>query len=76
MRAAAPARIWCLFDDLCILSDGQLAFSGAATAASPYFAAAGFETPMHENPAEYLIGVLGDSATDGASLLAGSLMGL
>ena len=61
-------RIFCLFDELVVLSDGRLAYSGAAAAASQYFASCGFATPVHENPAEYLIGVLNDPAEGGASL--------
>ena len=48
-------RIFSLFDDLVLLSDGRLAYSGGAAAAAGYFAARGFPTPMHENPAEHLI---------------------
>ena len=61
-------RIFCLFDELVVLSEGRLAYSGGAAAASAYFASCGFATPTHENPAEYLIGVLNDPAEGGASL--------
>ena len=61
-------RIFCLFDALVLLSDGRLAYSGDAAAATGYFAARGFATPVHENPAEYMISILNDPAEGGASL--------
>ena len=61
-------RIFCLFDALVLLSDGRLAYSGDAAAAVGYFAARGFATPVHENPAEYMISILDEPAEGGASL--------
>ena len=61
-------RIFCLFDALVLLSDGRLAYSGDAAAAADYFAAQGCPTPLHENPAEFMLSVLGDPVgADGAS---------
>ena len=48
------SSIFALFDDLILLSEGQMLYSGAAKDALPYFEELGHECPQHYNPAEFL----------------------
>ncbi|GAB4820462.1 hypothetical protein N2152v2_007508 [Parachlorella kessleri] len=43
-----------LFDDLILLSEGELVYSGPANEVLDYFAAQGYNCPEHYNPAEFL----------------------
>jgi hypothetical protein len=48
------SRIFELFDDLLLLSEGCALYSGPAAAALDHFAQLGHECPVHHNPAEFL----------------------
>ena len=48
------SSIFAMFDDLCLLSEGQLIYFGPAQSALEYFAKLGHECPGHYNPAEFL----------------------
>lgn len=48
------SSIFAMFDDLILLSEGQLLYSGAASDALPYFEELGHKCPQHYNPAEFL----------------------
>ncbi|CEM19507.1 unnamed protein product [Vitrella brassicaformis CCMP3155] len=49
------SSIWSLFDDVLVLSEGQVLFHGPAERALPYFKEQGFPCPAQYNPAEFLI---------------------
>jgi len=46
------SNIYDLFDDLLLLTQGQVAYFGPANQAVAYFAELGFECPRHYNPAD------------------------
>ena len=48
------SSIFAMFDDLILLSEGQMLYSGAASDALPYFEEMGHKCPQHYNPAEFL----------------------
>ena len=48
------SSIFTMFDDLCLLSEGQLVYFGGATAALDYFEKLGHPCPPNFNPAEFL----------------------
>lgn len=52
------SEVYQLFDDLCLLHRGGVAYFGAAQAALGYFAALGATCPTHFNPADFLINTL------------------
>ena len=49
------SSIYSLFDDLIILSEGQLMYFGPANAMVDYFSRAGFEMPRNFNPADFAL---------------------
>jgi hypothetical protein len=48
------SSIFAMFDDLLLLSEGAVVYSGPAEAAIDYFAGLGHACPEHYNPAEFL----------------------
>jgi ABC-type multidrug transport system ATPase subunit len=48
------SSIFAMFDDLCLLSDGQLIYFGPAQEALTHFEKLGHTCPQHYNPAEFL----------------------
>ncbi|KAK9823842.1 hypothetical protein WJX72_005871 [[Myrmecia] bisecta] len=48
------SSIFAMFDDLVLLSEGGLVYSGPAADALDYFASLGHKCPSHYNPAEFL----------------------
>lgn len=48
------SSIFAMFDDLCLLSEGQLLYFGPAQEALEYFKGLGYGCPEHYNPAEFL----------------------
>ncbi|KAL4853430.1 ABC transporter G family member 7 [Chlorella vulgaris] len=48
------SSVFALFDDLILLADGEVVYSGPASAALPHFEALGHSCPTHYNPAEWL----------------------
>eukprot|EP00197_Chlamydomonas_leiostraca_P006364 CAMPEP_0202866206 /NCGR_PEP_ID=MMETSP1391-20130828/7260_1 /ASSEMBLY_ACC=CAM_ASM_000867 /TAXON_ID=1034604 /ORGANISM="Chlamydomonas leiostraca, Strain SAG 11-49" /LENGTH=699 /DNA_ID=CAMNT_0049546135 /DNA_START=95 /DNA_END=2194 /DNA_ORIENTATION=- len=48
------SSIWAMFDDLVLLHEGQVVYSGAAGEALEHFAALGHTCPPHHNPAEFV----------------------
>jgi len=49
------SSIFALFDQLLLLSEGKVLYSGPAAAAAAYFAAAGHPCPPTFNPADWLL---------------------
>lgn len=49
------SSIFALFDQLLLLSEGRVMYSGPAAAAAAYFAAAGHPCPPAFNPADWLL---------------------
>eukprot|EP00475_Leptophrys_vorax_P015691 TRINITY_DN21992_c0_g1_i1.p1 TRINITY_DN21992_c0_g1~~TRINITY_DN21992_c0_g1_i1.p1 ORF type:complete len:674 (-),score=211.74 TRINITY_DN21992_c0_g1_i1:46-2067(-) len=49
------SEIFELFDDLILMVNGHLIYSGPAKAAVPYFASQGFRCPEYSNPADYFM---------------------
>jgi ABC-type multidrug transport system ATPase subunit len=50
------SEIWALFDDLCVLADGQVLYHGpAGDEAVNYFARQGYQCPRYSNPADFLV---------------------
>ena len=52
------SEVFTLFDDLCLLHKGGVAYFGPAKDALGYFGALGATCPMHFNPADFLINTL------------------
>ena len=53
-------QLFSAFDALVLLSSGRVAFGGPTANAARHFADAGFPTPPHENPADYMMRLLQD----------------
>ena len=53
-----------MFDKICLLSEGRLAFIGSKSAASNFFEKQGFKSPQNYNPADYFIKILSISPQD------------
>ncbi|CAL8463057.1 g2591 [Coccomyxa elongata] len=47
-------EVYNLFDDVLLLTDGQLMFHGPVAEALPFFASLGFECPVRKDPASFL----------------------
>uniref|UniRef100_A0A7S4HE97 ABC transporter domain-containing protein n=1 Tax=Prymnesium polylepis TaxID=72548 RepID=A0A7S4HE97_9EUKA len=64
-------EIWDLFDKLHLLSAGHTVYSGAASRARDYFAAAGHPCPQYANPADHFLALVNGDFPDryDASLL-------
>lgn len=57
-----PSEIFYLFDDLILISDGELVYHGSVSQSVSYFSSLGFSCPMYTNPADYFfMKVLRDS---------------
>lgn len=48
------SSIFELFDDLLLLSEGEVVYSGPAADVADYFASLGHPCPQYHNPAEFL----------------------
>ena len=58
------SSIFAMFDDLILLSEGRMLYSGPAQKALPYFEEMGHKCPQHYNPAEFLADLISvDSST-------------
>lgn len=58
------SSIFAMFDDLILLSEGRMLYSGPADQALPYFEDMGHKCPQHYNPAEFLADLISvDSST-------------
>lgn len=49
------SEIWAMFDNVILLSAGEVLYSGETTKVATYFAAHGYDMPATTNPAEFLI---------------------
>ncbi|KAL1533798.1 ABC transporter G member 25 [Salvia divinorum] len=49
------SRVYQMFDDLLVLSEGRCIYSGARTDATPYFDSVGFSPAFPMNPADFLL---------------------
>lgn len=52
-----------MFDDLILLSEGRMLYSGPADQALPYFEQLGHKCPQHYNPAEFLADIISVDAS-------------
>ena len=52
-----------MFDDLILLSEGRMLYSGPANEALSYFEEIGHECPQHYNPAEFLADLISVDAS-------------
>jgi len=52
--------IFKLFDDLILMSEGEMAYAGRATDAIDYFKAFGFECEQFNNPADFFLDILNE----------------
>jgi ABC-type multidrug transport system ATPase subunit/ABC-type multidrug transport system permease subunit len=52
------SSIYCMFDQLLVLSEGNCMYFGATEQAVGYFASLGHQCPEHFNPADYLLDLL------------------
>lgn len=57
------SSIFAMFDDLILLSEGRMLYSGAASEALPYFEGLGHKCPQHYNPAEFLADLISVDAS-------------
>ena len=57
------SSIFAMFDDLILLSEGRMLYSGPADEALPYFEELGHECPQHYNPAEFLADLISVDAS-------------
>lgn len=65
------SHIFAEFDDLLILAEGgRQVYFGTAVDSLNYFAELGFEVPLYENPADYLLDVTGEDFTSIKKLAA------
>jgi ABC-type multidrug transport system ATPase subunit len=53
-----------MFDKICLMSEGRLAFIGTRSMACSFFGAQGFPCPQKYNPADYFIKTLSISPVD------------
>ncbi|CAL1409645.1 unnamed protein product [Linum trigynum] len=49
------SEVFTLFDELCLLSDGEVIYSGEAKMAVEFFAEAGFPCPIRANPSDHFL---------------------
>ena len=52
-----------MFDDLILLSEGRMLYSGPADQALSYFGQLGHQCPQHYNPAEFLADIISVDAS-------------
>ena len=52
------SEIFAMFDRLCLLAEGRLAFIGSISDATAFFAKNGFSIPDNYNPADFFINTL------------------
>lgn len=57
------SSIFAMFDDLILLSEGRMLYSGPADQALPYFEQLGHKCPQHYNPAEFLADIISVDAS-------------
>nr|CAD2182767.1 unnamed protein product [Meloidogyne enterolobii] len=56
------SQLFEMFDKICLLAEGKLAFLGTTAEAIPFFESLGHTLPDNFNPADFFIGVLADAA--------------
>ncbi|KAL7074296.1 hypothetical protein ACQ4LE_006499 [Meloidogyne hapla] len=56
------SQLFEMFDKICLLTQGKLAFLGTTAEAVPFFESLGHILPDNFNPADFFIGVLADAA--------------
>ncbi len=57
------SSIFAMFDDLILLSEGRMLYSGPASEALSYFEELGHHCPQHYNPAEFLADLISVDAS-------------
>lgn len=57
------SSIFAMFDDLILLSEGRMLYSGPASQALSYFEELGHHCPQHYNPAEFLADLISVDAS-------------
>ncbi|RNA15896.1 white isoform X1 [Brachionus plicatilis] len=58
------SEIFELFDRLCLLSDGKLAFNGPINKCNQFFESQGYKVPVNYNPADFYIKTLANVPSD------------
>ncbi len=58
------SSIFAMFDDLILLSEGRMLYSGPASEALSYFEELGHHCPQHYNPAEFLADLISVDASN------------
>ncbi|KAF7638719.1 ABC transporter domain-containing protein [Meloidogyne graminicola] len=56
------SQLFEMFDKICLLAEGKLAFLGTTSEAIPFFESLGYTLPENFNPADFFIGILADAA--------------
>ncbi|KAJ2155975.1 hypothetical protein GGF46_005488 [Coemansia sp. RSA 552] len=52
------AHIFNTFDKVILLSQGRIVYFGPTSSSIDYFSSIGYQCPMHENPADYFVGIM------------------
>jgi ABC-type multidrug transport system ATPase subunit len=60
--------VFALFDKLCLLSDGQVIYFGAADRAIDFFSEAGLAVPANRNPADHFLYCINRDFLEGAEV--------
>ncbi|GAB0492016.1 hypothetical protein MMPV_003275 [Pyropia vietnamensis] len=60
------SQMLALFDNIMLLSNGRVVYSGPAGAALSHFASLGLPCPPHYNPCDFFLQLLTDAAPDGS----------
>eukprot|EP01134_Creolimax_fragrantissima_P007093 CFRG7093T1 len=55
--------IFSMFDELILLNQGKCVYGGPASVAVEYFKVQGYEAAIHDNPADWLLDIMNQSAT-------------
>lgn len=67
------SEVFTLFDDLCLLSSGELVYFGEAKKAIEFFAKAGFPCPSRRNPSDHFLRCINSDFDKVTATLKGSL---
>lgn len=66
------SEVFALFDDLCLLSSGELVYFGEAKKAIEFFAKAGFPCPSRRNPSDHFLRCINSDFDKVTATLKGS----
>mmetsp|Transcript_29843 Transcript_29843/g.75060 ORF Transcript_29843/g.75060 Transcript_29843/m.75060 type:complete len:710 (+) Transcript_29843:208-2337(+) len=66
------SEVFHMFDDLILLSEGQVVYQGEAAGLADYLASLGHPVPVHSNPADFVLKLLNDAVIQAAGAGAGA----